>query len=123
MAENGAVIAGGHNRRVQDGDPIAHGEMDCFRRAGRRPRYDGVTLYTTLSLANCAPNYKCGWKQTHRPYYTSHARCFLCYCHELVRLLPAANRDERFGEPGEFLLVNSGFREQAGELFSRKELN
>lgn len=49
MAENGVVIASGHNRRVQDGDPIAHGEMDCFRRAGRRSRYDGVTLYTTLS--------------------------------------------------------------------------
>jgi cytosine deaminase len=49
MAENGVVIASGHNRRVQDGDPIAHGEMDCFRRAGRRARYDGVTLYTTLS--------------------------------------------------------------------------
>ena len=49
MVENGAVIATGHNRRVQEGDPIAHGEMDCFRKAGRRPRYDGVTLYTTLS--------------------------------------------------------------------------
>jgi len=49
MVENGAIIAVGHNRRVQDADPIAHGEMDCFRRAGRRPRYDGVTLYTTLS--------------------------------------------------------------------------
>ncbi len=49
MAENGAVIAAGHNRRVQDQDPIAHGEMDCFRRAGRRSRYDTVTLYTTLS--------------------------------------------------------------------------
>jgi cytosine deaminase len=49
MVEDGRVIAAGHNRRVQDGDPIAHGEMDCFRRAGRRPRYDRVTLYTTLS--------------------------------------------------------------------------
>jgi creatinine deaminase len=49
MVENGAVIASGHNRRVQDGDPIAHGEMDCFRRAGRRARYEGITLYTTLS--------------------------------------------------------------------------
>jgi cytosine/creatinine deaminase len=49
MVENGAIIAVGHNRRVQDGDPIAHGEMDCFRKAGRRSRYDGVTLYTTLS--------------------------------------------------------------------------
>ena len=49
MVENGTVIANGHNRRVQDGDPIAHGEMDCLRRAGRRARYDGITMYTTLS--------------------------------------------------------------------------
>jgi cytosine/creatinine deaminase len=49
MVQNGEVIAVGHNRRVQDGDPIAHGEMDCMRKAGRRPRYDGITLYTTLS--------------------------------------------------------------------------
>lgn len=49
LVEDGRVIARGHNRRVQDGDPIAHGEMDCLRRAGRRPRYDRTTLYTTLS--------------------------------------------------------------------------
>jgi cytosine/creatinine deaminase len=49
MVEGGEVIAAGHNRRVQDGDPTSHGEMDCLRRAGRRPRYDGVTLYTSLS--------------------------------------------------------------------------
>jgi len=49
MVESGSVIAAGHNRRVQDRDPIAHGEMDCIRKAGRRARYDGVTLYTTLS--------------------------------------------------------------------------
>jgi cytosine/creatinine deaminase len=49
MVENGALIGVGHNRRVQDGDPTAHGEMDCFRRVGRRPDYRGVSLYTTLS--------------------------------------------------------------------------
>ena len=49
LVEGGRVIARGHNRRVQDGDPIAHGEMDCLRRAGRRSRYDRTTLYTTLS--------------------------------------------------------------------------
>jgi cytosine deaminase len=49
MVEDGQVIAAGHNRRWQDGDPTAHGEMDCLRKAGRRPRYDRVTLYTTLS--------------------------------------------------------------------------
>ena len=49
MVEDGKVIAQGHNRRVQDGDATAHGEMDCLRRAGRRERYHAVTLYTTLS--------------------------------------------------------------------------
>jgi cytosine deaminase len=49
MVEHGAIIAAGHNRRVQERDPTAHGEMDCIRKAGRRSRYDGVTLYTTLS--------------------------------------------------------------------------
>lgn len=29
--------------------PSHHGEMDCLRRAGRRPRYTDLTLYTTLS--------------------------------------------------------------------------
>ena len=49
MVEAKRIIARGHNKRVQEGDPIAHGEMDCLRAAGRRPRYDDVTLYTTLS--------------------------------------------------------------------------
>lgn len=49
MVLDNQVIAAGHNRRVQNGDPTAHGEMDCIRNAGRRARYDGVTLYTTLS--------------------------------------------------------------------------
>lgn len=49
MVENGQVTARGRNRRIQDGDPIAHGEMDCLRRGGRRRNYRGVTLYTTLS--------------------------------------------------------------------------
>ena len=45
----GRLVARGHNRRVQAGDPIAHGEMDCLRRAGRRPHYRDTVLYTTLS--------------------------------------------------------------------------
>jgi cytosine deaminase len=49
LALDGRVLACGHNRRVQDGDPIAHGEMDCLRRAGRRPHYRGTVIYTTLS--------------------------------------------------------------------------
>ena len=49
MVEAGRIVARGHNKRVQEGDPIAHGEMDCLRDGGRRRRYDGVTMYTTLS--------------------------------------------------------------------------
>jgi cytosine/creatinine deaminase len=49
MVEDGRIVARGHNKRVQEEDPIAHGEMDCLRNAGRRRRYDNVTLYTTLS--------------------------------------------------------------------------
>lgn len=49
MVENGAVIGRGHNRRVQDDNPVSHGETDCMKNAGRRPDYSGVTMYTTLS--------------------------------------------------------------------------
>ena len=49
LAESDRLIAQGRNRRVQGGDPIAHGEMDCLRRAGRRKSYRDMTLYTSLS--------------------------------------------------------------------------
>ncbi|MCX7381620.1 MAG: nucleoside deaminase [Alphaproteobacteria bacterium] len=49
LAEGGRLIASGRNQRVQQGDPIAHGEMDCLRRAGRQKSYRRTTLYTSLS--------------------------------------------------------------------------
>ena len=49
LVSDGKLIAIGHNRRVQDGNPIAHGEMNCLQNAGRRRRYDDTILYTTLS--------------------------------------------------------------------------
>jgi creatinine deaminase len=49
LAAGDRLIAAGHNRRVQQGDPIAHGEMDCIRGAGRLRSYAGLTLFTTLS--------------------------------------------------------------------------
>jgi creatinine deaminase len=49
LAEAGQVVAAGHNERVQQGDPVAHGEISCLRNAGRRPSYTGTTMYTTLS--------------------------------------------------------------------------
>jgi len=42
-------IARGRNQRVQQGDPIAHGEMDALRKAGRQRTYRDTTLYTSLS--------------------------------------------------------------------------
>ena len=49
MVANGAVIARGRNKRVQEGDPVMHGETDCLRAAGVMKSYDGIDLYTTLS--------------------------------------------------------------------------
>lgn len=48
---DGQIIGRGHNRRVQQGNPILHGEMDAFQNAGRRTPdvYARATLYTTLS--------------------------------------------------------------------------
>ncbi|GAA6184040.1 MULTISPECIES: nucleoside deaminase [Alteromonadaceae] len=45
------IIGRGHNRRVQSGSPILHGEMDAFENAGRQPAsvYRECVLYTTLS--------------------------------------------------------------------------
>lgn len=51
----GRLVASGHNQRVQEGDPIAHGEMSCLRRAGRQRSYRDAVLYTTLApCAMCA---------------------------------------------------------------------
>jgi cytosine/creatinine deaminase len=49
LAIGGQVVAAGHNERVQQGDPIAHGEIACLRNAGRRASYADTTVYTTLS--------------------------------------------------------------------------
>jgi cytosine deaminase len=46
---NGALLGRGHNRRVQEGDPSAHGETDAFRRAGRQSSYRDKVMVTTLA--------------------------------------------------------------------------
>lgn len=43
------IIGRGHNRRVQLGDPMAHAEIDCLRRAGRQRTYRDTVLYSTLA--------------------------------------------------------------------------
>ncbi len=52
LVHSGAIVGRGHNRRVQKGSTILHGEMDALENAGPRPAtfYRASTLYTTLSL-------------------------------------------------------------------------
>jgi cytosine/creatinine deaminase len=51
LVHRGAILGRGHNRRVQQGSAILHGEMDALERAGRQPAsvYRESVLYTTLS--------------------------------------------------------------------------
>src|SRR5215475_1898740 len=51
LVHQGAILGRGHNRRVQQGSAILHGEMDALERAGRRPAdvYRQSVMYTTLS--------------------------------------------------------------------------
>jgi creatinine deaminase len=43
------ILGKGHNQRVQKGDFVAHGEMDCIRNARRQRSYRDTVFYTTLS--------------------------------------------------------------------------
>jgi cytosine/creatinine deaminase len=51
VADDGTVLGAGHNRRVQMGSPIRHGETDALEVAGRQPAsvYRKSTMVTTLS--------------------------------------------------------------------------
>ncbi|WP_031430461.1 nucleoside deaminase [Methylomicrobium agile] len=51
LVHQGRIIGRGHNRRVQQGSAILHGEMDALENAGRLPAsvYTQSVLYTTLS--------------------------------------------------------------------------
>lgn len=51
LVHGGEIIGRGHNRRVQRGSAVLHGEMDALENAGRRAAatYRDTTLYTTLS--------------------------------------------------------------------------
>lgn len=48
LIKNGKLIATGHNKRVQEQNPILHGEMDCLNNAGRVGSYKDTVIYSTL---------------------------------------------------------------------------
>jgi cytosine deaminase len=48
LVRNNQIIAAGHNRRVQHGDPMAHAEIDCLTQAKRQKTYKDTILYSTL---------------------------------------------------------------------------
>ncbi len=48
LVRDGIIIGRGHNRRVQQEDPVLHAEIDCLRNAGRVGVYTDCILYSTL---------------------------------------------------------------------------
>ena len=48
LEKNGKLVASGHNKRVQQSNPILHGEMDCLMNAGRIGSLKSTTIYSTL---------------------------------------------------------------------------
>jgi creatinine deaminase len=48
LVVDGVLVAQGHNKRVQENNPILHGEMDCLNNAGRVGNYRKAVIYSTL---------------------------------------------------------------------------
>ena len=48
LVKNGELVASGHNKRVQEDNPILHGEMDCLNNAGRVGSFRDTVIYSTL---------------------------------------------------------------------------
>ncbi|WMJ73800.1 nucleoside deaminase [Cytophagaceae bacterium ABcell3] len=48
LVKNNEIISKGHNKRVQENNPILHGEMDCLNNAGRIGSYKDTVIYSTL---------------------------------------------------------------------------
>jgi cytosine/creatinine deaminase len=48
LVKDNKIIGRGHNKRVQENNPMIHAEIDCLINAGRVGSYSGTTLYSTL---------------------------------------------------------------------------
>ena len=54
LVKDDAILGKGHNKRIQQGDPMAHAEIDCLRNAGRQKSYRQISriLFEDYGLAN-----------------------------------------------------------------------
>ena len=48
LVRDGQIIGRGHNQRIQQDNPILHGEMACLKDAGPQHSYRDTVLYSTL---------------------------------------------------------------------------
>lgn len=48
LVKDGKILGRGHNKRVQQNNPVIHAETDCLMNAGRVGSYRGTVLYSTL---------------------------------------------------------------------------
>lgn len=48
LVKDGKIVGRGHNKRVQNNDPLSHAEIECLRNAGRLGSYKGTVIYSTL---------------------------------------------------------------------------
>ncbi|GAA4410919.1 nucleoside deaminase [Nibrella viscosa] len=48
LVKDGKLVASGHNKRIQEDNPILHGEMDCLNNAGRVGSFRNTVIYSTL---------------------------------------------------------------------------
>lgn len=48
LVKDGKVLGRGHNKRIQENNPILHGEMDCINNVGRIGSYKDTVIYSTL---------------------------------------------------------------------------
>lgn len=49
LVQDERVVGGGRNRKVQEGNPVAHAILDCIKLCGSLGTYEGSTIYTTSS--------------------------------------------------------------------------
>ena len=54
LVKNGKIVGRGHNRRVQENDPVMHAEIDCLRKTGRIGNYAGNQGHLKVQWNSCS---------------------------------------------------------------------